>query len=110
MIRRITPALFLLVALSAYAQDVNDATEKAMKEAALKVAPSIARIETSGGAEAVWGGGRKGPGGMFRRRGGASPRPGADPHGDIITRAFHFLGKPTGPFVTVPGPPPPGAQ
>ena len=54
-------------AAGAFAQDVNDATEKAMKAAAAKVAPSIVRIETTGGAEAIWGSGRKGPEVMFRR-------------------------------------------
>src|SRR5439155_610295 len=72
MLRRTIPALFLLIGCSAYAQDVNDATEKAMKDAAAKIAPSIARIETSGGAEAVWGAGRKGPEVMFRRGVGAT--------------------------------------
>src|SRR4029079_10559707 len=74
MLRR-TLAALLLVAAGASAQDVNDATEKAMKAAAAKVAPSVARIETSGGAEAIWGSGRKGPEVMFRRGVGASPRP-----------------------------------
>src|SRR3954451_7769974 len=71
MLRRTLPAL-LLVAAGAPAQDVNDATERAMKEAAAKVAPSVVRIETSGGAEAIWGSGRKGPEVMFRRGVGAS--------------------------------------
>jgi serine protease Do len=105
MLRRTLPALLLLVAVSAYAQDVNDATEKAMKEAALKVAPSIARIETSGGSEAIWGAGRKGPEVMFRRGIGSSTGLVVDPNGYIITSTFNFVGKPTDIFVTVPGKP-----
>jgi S1-C subfamily serine protease/predicted esterase len=104
MLRYTLPAL-LLIAAGAYAQDVNDATEKAMKDAATKVAPSIARIETSGGAEAIWGAGRKGPEVMFRRGVGASTGVVVDPDGYIITSTFNFIGKPTDIFVTVPGKP-----
>src|SRR5262249_54317142 len=104
MIRRTIPAL-LLFAAGAFAQDPNDATEKAMKELAVKVAPSIARIETSGGAEAIWGAGRKGPEVMFRRGVGASTGLVVDPNGYIITSTFNFVGKPTDIFVTVPGKP-----
>src|SRR5215210_3812332 len=105
MLRRTIPALLLLAAAPVAAQDVNDATEKAMKEAAARVAPSIARIETSGGAEAIWGAGRKGPEVMFRRGVGASTGLVADPAGYIITSTFNFVGKPTDIFVTVPGRP-----
>lgn len=105
MLRRTLPALLLVVAGSASAQDVNDATEKAMKEAAAKAAPSIARIETSGGAEAIWGSGRKGPEVMFRRGVGASTGLVVDPNGYILTSSFNFIGKPTDIFVTVPGKP-----
>lgn len=104
MLRRTLPVL-LLAAAGAAAQDVNDATEKAMKEAAAKVAPSIARIETSGGAEAIWGSGRKGPEVMFRRGVGASTGLVVDPNGYILTSSFNFIGKPTAIFVTVPGHP-----
>ncbi len=104
MLRRTLPAL-LFVAASGYAQNVNDATEKAMKDAAAKVAPSIARIETSGGAEAIWGAGRKGPEVMFRRGVGASTGLVVDSNGYIITSTFNFIGKPTDIFVTVPGHP-----
>lgn len=104
MLRRTLPALLLLAA-GAFAQDVNDATEKAMKDAAAKVAPSVARIETSGGAEAIWGAGRKGPEVMFRRGVGASTGLVVDPGGYVITSTFNFVGKPTDIFVTVPGHP-----
>src|SRR3954453_16371678 len=104
MTRRTLPVL-LLAAAGAAAQDVNDATEKAMKEAAAKVAPAVARIETSGGAEAIWGSGRKGPEVMFRRGVGASTGLIVNPAGYIITSTFNFVGKPTDIFVTVPGRP-----
>ena len=104
MLRRTLPAL-LLFAAGAFAQDVNDATEKAMKDAAAKVAPCIARIETTGGAEAIWGSGRKGPEVMFRRGIGATTGLVVDPDGYIITSTFNFVGKPTDIFVTVPGKP-----
>lgn len=104
MLRRILPA-FLFVAATASAQDSNDATEKAMKAAGAKVAPSVVRIETSGGAEAIWGAGRKGPEVMFRRGVGASTGIVADADGYILTSTFNFIGKPTDIFVTVPGHP-----
>ena len=103
MLRR--TLLLALVAGPVAAQDVNDATEKAMKDAAAKVAPSVVRIETSGGAEAIWGAGRKGPEVMFRRGVGASTGLVVDPGGYIITSTFNFVGKPTDIFVTVPGHP-----
>src|SRR5919199_5224100 len=101
MTRRTLP-LLLLAAAGASAQDVNDATEKAMQAAAAKVAPSVARIETSGGAEAIWGSGRKGPEVMFRRGVGASTGLVVDPGGDIISSALKFVGKPPGLFVSLP--------
>jgi serine protease Do len=104
MLRR-TLLLALAAVAPVVAQDVNDATERAMKEAAAKVAPSVVRIETSGGAEAIWGSGRKGPEVMFRRGVGASTGLVADPDGYIITSTFNFVGKPTDIFVTVPGHP-----
>jgi S1-C subfamily serine protease len=102
---RLNLATLLLVAGVAAAQDVNDATEKAMKDAAAKVAASVVRIETSGGAEAIWGSGRKGPEVMFRKGVGASTGLVVDPAGFIITSTFNFVGKPTDIFVTVPGRP-----
>src|SRR5947209_6564481 len=104
MLRRTLPAL-LIVAGVAAGQDVNDATERAMKGAAAKVAASVVRIETSGGAEAIWGAGRKGPEVMFRKGVGASSGLVVDPDGYVITSTFNFVGKPTDIFVTVPGHP-----
>ncbi len=100
------PALFaIFFAAPLLAQDLADSIEKAMKDAAAKVAPSVARIETSGGAEAIWGSGRKGPEVMFRRGVGASTGLVVDPDGYILTSTFNFVGKPTDIFVTVPGRP-----
>ncbi len=103
MLRR--TLLLALIAAPVAAQDVNDATEKAMKVAAAKVAASVVRIETSGGSEAVWGRGAKGPEVQFRRGVGASTGLVVDPAGYILTSTFNFVGKPTDIFVSVPGKP-----
>ena len=103
--RILTPLAALLIALPVSAQDLNDSIERAMKDAALKVAPSVVRIETSGGQEAIWGAGRKGPEVMFRRGVGASTGVVVDPDGYILTSTFNFVGKPTDIFVTAPGRP-----
>lgn len=105
MTPRLAITVLLLSAVPLLAQDVNDATEKAMKAAGLKVAPSVARIETSGGQEAIWGSGRKGPEVMFRKGTGATTGLVVDANGYIITSTFNFIGKPTDIFVTVPGKP-----
>ncbi len=84
-----------LFAPLAFAQDVNESTEKSMKEAAAKAAPWIVKIETSGGAVSAGGGVRKGVG----------PTTGliVDKDGFVITSSFNFANKPTDIFVTVPG-------
>ena len=105
-------AALLLPALAA-AQDINDATEKAMKAAGAKCAPFVARIETTGGSEAVWtsrdprkkDGGGDGGNVIFRRGTGATTGLVVDANGYIITSSFNFIGKPTDIFVTVPGKP-----
>ena len=102
MIRQLTFAALLLVPIVASAQDVNEETEKAMKAAAVKAAPAIARIETSGGSEAVWGANKDV---MFRRGTGATTGLVVDPAGYVITSTFNFIGKPSDIFVTVPGKP-----
>ena len=94
-----------------FAADVNEATEKAMKAASAKVAPTVVKIETAGGAELIGGGApKKGgppvPGGPAVRK-GVGPTTGliVDPDGFIITSAFNFAHKPTDIFVTIPGRP-----
>jgi S1-C subfamily serine protease/predicted esterase len=85
------------------AADVNEATQNAMKAAAAKVAPTVVKIETTGGIE-VLGGDKKGGGGPAIRK-GVGPTTGliVDPEGYIITSSFNFAHKPSGITVTVPG-------
>ena len=98
-------ATALLATPAARAVDVNEATEKTMKAASAKVAPTIVKIETAGGAEVI-GGGKKGPGGPPIRK-GTGPTTGliVDPEGFVITSSFNFAHKPTDIFVTIPGRP-----
>ena len=98
-------ALGLVAVPMARADDVNDATEKAMKQAAKSVAPFVVKIETSGGRETVGGGGGGGPGGPPAIRKGVGPTSGlvVDKDGYIITSTFNFANKPSDIFVTVPG-------
>ncbi len=93
------------------AADVNEATERAMKAASAKAAPSVVKIETAGGTEIITGpapkGGQpKGKGGPAVRK-GTGPTTGVivDPNGFIITSSFNFANRPTDIFVTVPGRP-----
>lgn len=103
------PALLAAVALAAVArgQDaINDATEKAMKDAAAKAAPWVVKIETAGGAATIGApGGGGGPGGPAPIRKGAGPTTGVviAKDGYVITSSFNFANKPTDIFVTVPG-------
>ena len=98
-----------LTATPAFAQpkpDVNEATEKAMKVAAGKVAPTLVKIETAGGAEIIPGGPKKGPPAPGVRK-GTGPTTGliVSPDGYVISSAFNFANKPTDIFVTIPGHP-----
>jgi serine protease Do len=95
----------LAITSGLFAQSVNDETEKAMKAVAAKLAPSIARIDTSGGQDAVWAAGPKGPNVAFRRGTGSTTGLVVDADGYVITSSFNFVGKPTDIFVTVPGKP-----
>src|SRR3954452_17610736 len=77
---------------------LNEATEQALRAAALKVAPSVVLIETTGGTEMVGGGQRQ-------IRKGVGPTTGlvvaAD--GYVVSSAFNFANKPAAVFVTLPG-------
>ena len=100
----------LFVAPTARTADVNEATEKAMKVASARVAPTVVKIETAGGAEIVSGGPKKGgPPGPPQPgvRKGTGPTTGlvVDPDGYIITSSFNFANKPTDIFITIPGHP-----
>lgn len=90
--------------------DINEATERALKAAAARVAPCVVKIDTVGGAEVIPGGGKKGPpgkGAIIRK--GIGPTTGliVSPDGYIITSSFNFAHKPTDIYVTVPGQPTP---
>ena len=82
--------------------DPNEETEKAMKAAAAKLAPSIVRIETSGGQDiVVWT--DRSTGAPIRKVVGPTTGLIVDADGYIITSSFNFINKPTDIFVTVPG-------
>ncbi|MFO0938078.1 MAG: PDZ domain-containing protein [Gemmataceae bacterium] len=84
-----------------FAQDVPEGTEAALRAAVEKVAPTIAKIETSGGTEVV--GGPSALAGGFRK--GTGPTTGivVSADGYILTSSFNFSNKPTDIFVTIPG-------
>ncbi|HEX4589354.1 MAG TPA: PDZ domain-containing protein [Gemmataceae bacterium] len=90
---------FLAAPIAAQSPDaLNEATEQALRAAALKVAPSIVLIETTGGTEMVGAGQRQ-------IRKGVGPTTGlvVEADGYVISSAFNFANKPSGVFVTVPG-------
>jgi S1-C subfamily serine protease/predicted esterase len=103
-LRRVTLVLLaslFILALPAPAQDarsVNAAIEKSLKAAAAKAAPSIVKIDTSGGLEKV-GSGKK----AILRGTGATTGLIVDPDGYIITSSFNFANKPTAIAVSIPG-------
>src|SRR5436309_989036 len=96
-------ALLTILALSSFlrAQSpdaLNEATEQALRAAALKVAPSVVLIETTCGTETVGAGQRA-------VRKGVGPTTGlvVGADGYVISSAFNFANKPSAVFVTVPG-------
>src|SRR5580704_1897881 len=107
MIRQIHWPLAVVCIAMAAAQsqaqvDANDQTEKAMKDAAAKVAPSVVRIETSGGQDMiVWT--DRATGAPVRKVVGPTTGLVVDADGFIITSSFNFINKPTAIFVTVQG-------
>ncbi len=78
----------------------NALLEQATKRAAAQVAPSIVKIETSGGTEVI----ARGPRGRQVRK-GTGPTTGVivDPDGYVISSAFNFANKPSDIFVSIPG-------
>ncbi|MFL5339519.1 MAG: PDZ domain-containing protein [Gemmataceae bacterium] len=95
-LRTIAAGLCCLLAAGALrAQELNEATEKAVKAAVAKVSPCVVQIETSGGAELV---------GAGQVRKGVGPTTGVivSPDGYIITSAFNFSNKPAAVFVSIP--------
>jgi S1-C subfamily serine protease len=86
--------------LSAQQADLNDQFEKAVKEAARKVAPSVVQIQTQGGTDMVVTS-AKGP--AFRKAFGPTTGVVVDPDGYIISSAFNFINNPATIIVAVPG-------
>jgi S1-C subfamily serine protease/predicted esterase len=99
----LTLAAAAFVSATASGQGVNEAYEKAAKQAAAKVAPSVVKIETSGGRELIGGPSAIGPGAGVRKGTGPTTGVVVDKDGYLITSAFNFANKPTDIFVTVPG-------
>ena len=88
--------------VSAQKIDINDAYQKAIQDAAKKVAPTLVRIETSGGQDViVW----VDPSSRQPIRKVVGPTTGiiVDSNGYIISSTFNFTNKPTDIFVTIPG-------
>ncbi len=100
MYRLIATACLVLLPGPATARDVNRATEEALKAAAARVAPSVVKVETSGGTESA-GGSADSP----AVRLGAGPTTGVvvGADGYILTSSFAFSARPADIFVTVPG-------
>ena len=96
-------ALLLIGSATVHAQDVNAAIEDALAAAAITNAPSVVKIETSGGREVITPQGGRQAG----VRKGVGPTTGliVDADGYIISSAFNFANNPTDIFVTVPGQP-----
>lgn len=92
--------LLPLTVWAADAEDANELQEKALKAAALKVAPSVVQIETTGGTEII----STGPRGAQVRK-GVGPTTGliVSADGYIISSAFNFANKPTAIHVSIPG-------
>jgi S1-C subfamily serine protease/predicted esterase len=92
-------ALTLVPGTVRAAGDLDSETEKAVKEAVKVVAPSVVKIETSGGTEVV----ASTPGRLLRR--GTGPTTGlvVSEDGYIISSAFNFANKPSTIRVELPG-------
>jgi S1-C subfamily serine protease/predicted esterase len=92
--------MVLLGAACAWADDLDTLQEKAIKAAALKIAPSVVQIETRGGTDMIG----TGPRGQMVRK-GSGPTTGliVAEDGFIISSAFNLANKPSTIFVAVPG-------
>ncbi|MBI3411711.1 MAG: PDZ domain-containing protein [Planctomycetes bacterium] len=93
-------ALLLVGASSLLAQDLNDQLEKATKEAARKVAPSVVQIVTLGGTDIVVTGAK---GATFRKALGPTTGLIVGTDGYIISSSFNFINSPTTILVAIPG-------
>src|SRR5438477_8778024 len=85
---------------AARAQDLNEALEKATKDAVRKVAPSVVQIVTQGGADMVVTT-PKGP--AFRKALGPTTGVIVSEDGYIISSLFNFLNSPTSILVSISG-------
>jgi serine protease Do len=99
---RLTLSLAALVLLPfvARAQDLNEALEKAIKDAVRKVAPTVVQIVTQGGADLVVTT-PKGP--TFRKTLGPTTGVIVSEDGYIISSTFNFVNSPTSILVSIPG-------
>src|SRR5205814_9749965 len=79
---------------------INDDFEKAVKQAAKTVGPSVVQIQTQGGTDMVVTS-PKGP--VFRKALGPTTGVVVDQDGYIISSAFNFINSPTTIIVAVPG-------
>lgn len=80
--------------------EVDELQEKAIKDAVRKVAPSVVKIETSGGTEVVKGNGRRG---VISRGQGPTTGLVVSADGHIISSAFNFADRPSTIRVALPG-------
>src|SRR4051812_12429586 len=100
----LSACLFAAPGRSDDAPDVNAANERAMKAAVAKVAPSVVKIDTTGGLEVIGGGKKGGPPAPGINRGtGATTGLIVDADGYVVTSSFNFANKPSNISVTVPG-------
>src|SRR5205823_4997106 len=79
---------------------INDDFEKAIKQAAKTVGPSVVQIQTQGGTDMVVTS-PKGP--VFRKALGPTTGVIVDADGYIVSSAFNFINSPTTIIVAVPG-------
>src|SRR5438105_7543772 len=87
-----TVASLLMCATRALAQDLNDQLEKATKDAAKKIAPSVVQIVTLGGTDMVVTGAK---GATFRKALGPTTGVIVGADGYVISSSFNFINSPT---------------
>jgi serine protease Do len=105
LFRAMKPALAVavlgLLTLPVLAQEsLDELQEKAIKAASKAVSPSIAQIETSGGADVISAGPR---GGIIRKAAGPTTGVVVGADGYVISSAFNFSNKPSSIVVRIPG-------
>src|SRR4051812_1114365 len=94
----------ILVPAPGRGDEVDDLQERAIKDAVKRVAPSVVKIETSGGTDVVkTGGGPRGAGSTLTRGQGPTTGLVVSADGHIISSAFNFADKPSTIRVALPG-------